>query len=385
MTSSLEDRIPAPSEPATAPCVAIVHDYLTQRGGAERVVLSMSRAFPDAPIYTTLYNPETTYPEFRQRQIITSPLNRLGPLRRDHRRALPLLAWAAGRLKPDADVVLTSSSGWAHGARTDAPTIVYCHAPARWVYQSEVYLGGPMHQTPIGWALALLRPGLRLWDRRAARSADVYLANSHVVQARIGRAYSRDAEVLAPPHTVATDGSLEPIPEVAAWEEGGYLLVVSRLMPYKNADQVIAALRGRPDRLLVIGDGPLWESLRASAPDNVRLVRDLTDAQMRWAYMHARLLVAPSHEDFGLTPLEAAAFGIPTLALRAGGYLDTIDQTVNGAFFARPKAADIARALDRVADRVWDREAIRGHAENFSEARFHERLYQIVAQHAHRR
>lgn len=382
MTSSHDERYDTAVAQRPAPRVAIVHDYLTQRGGAERVVLSMSRALPDAPIYTTLYNPDTTYPEFRQRQIITSPLNRIWALRRDHRMALPLLPWAASRLTPDADVVLTSSSGWAHGARTNAPTIVYCHAPARWVYQSEVYLGGPMLRSPIGWALALMRPGLRRWDRRAARSADVYLANSRVVQARIEDAYARNAEVLAPPHTVATDGPLEPITAVSGWADEGYALVVSRLLPYKNVQQVIRAMRGRADRLLIVGDGPLWASLRANAPDNVRLVRELTDAQMRWAYTNARLLVAPSHEDFGLTPLEAAAFGVPTVALRAGGYLDTIDEEVNGIFFSRPTPADIAMALDRAAERAWDREAIMDHAEYFNEARFHERLHQIVAQQA---
>ena len=150
-----------------------------------------------------------------------------------------------------------------------------------------------------------------------------------------------DAEVLPPPFAVDTTGEQEAVPEAADWGEG-YHLVVSRLLPYKNVDQVIEAFRDLPERLLVIGAGPLLAPLRAAAPDNVRIATDLTDAQMRWAYAHARALVAASHEDFGLTPLEAGAFGRPTLALRAGGYLDTIADGVNGAFFDEP-TADAAR------------------------------------------
>ena len=123
------------------PTVAIAHDYLTQRGGAERVVLALHRAFPDATIHTTLYDPDGTYPEFRDARIVTSPINRIGPLRREHRAALPLLPYAVSRLRIDADVVVASSSGWAHGVPTTGRKIVYCHAPARWLYQADAYLG----------------------------------------------------------------------------------------------------------------------------------------------------------------------------------------------------------------------------------------------------
>ena len=152
----------------TRPRVAIAHDYLTQRGGAERVVLALHRAFPEATIHTTLYDPDGTYPEFRDARIETSPLNKVGRLRRSHRAALPFLAPASSRLRIDADVVVASSSGWAHGFAITGRRLVYCHAPARWLYQPVEYLGGPPYSSARGLALAAMRPFLLRWDRRAA-------------------------------------------------------------------------------------------------------------------------------------------------------------------------------------------------------------------------
>lgn len=354
------------------PRVAIAHDYLTQRGGAERVVLALLQAFPDATVHTTLYDPESTFPEFRDVDIRVSPLNRVGLLRRHHRAALPFLPFASSALRIDADLVVASSSGWAHGFPATGRTLVYCHAPARWLYQSERYLGGDPSRSPTGLALLALRAPLRRWDRRAAARGDAYLANSHVVRERIGEAYGIDAEVLPPPFAVDTTGEQEAVPEAADWD--AFHLVVSRLLPYKNVDRIIEAFRGLPEKLLVIGAGPLLEELRATAPDNVRIATDLTDAQMRWAYARATALVAASHEDFGLTPLEAGAFGRPTLALRAGGYLDTIAEGVNGAFFDEPTAAAIRAAVVADRGRTWDPAAIRAHVEAFSPKRFVERV-----------
>jgi glycosyltransferase involved in cell wall biosynthesis len=364
------------------PRVAIAHDYLTQRGGAERVVLSMLRAFPDATIHTTLYDPEGTYPEFREADIVTSPLNKVGRLRRDHRLALPLLAPASSRLRVDADVAIISSSGWAHGFDVTGASVVYCHNPARWLYQTDEYLGGSPWRSPIGPPLLAMRPALRRWDRRAAAQVDTYFANSRVVQQRIRQTYGRDAELLHPPHGMDPTAPQEPIPAIADWADG-YSLVVSRLMPYKNADQAIEAVRGTDRRLVIIGKGPEEERLRALAPDNVRMLTGLTDAQMRWAYAHARVLVAPSHEDFGLTPLEAAAFGVPTVALHAGGYLDTIVDGETGLYFETPTATAIAEALTRADAHAWDRDVLLARADAFSEARFIERL-QRAAEEARR-
>ena len=357
-----------------SPRVAIAHDYLTQRGGAERVVLAMHRAFPEATIHTTLYDPGGTYPEFRDAHVVTSPIDRIAPLRRDHRAALPLLPYAVSHLPVDADVVIASSSGWAHGVPTTGRKLVYCHAPARWLYQTDAYLGGPATGSVRGRALLALSGWLRRWDRRAAASADHYLANSTVVRDRIEAAYGIVADVLPAPYGIDPLGARAEVPELAGWAAEGYLLVVSRLLPYKNVDVAVAAVSGLSQRLVVVGSGPLESRLRASASQNVRIVTGLTDSELRWTYAHASALVAPSLEDYGLTPLEAAAFGVPTVALRAGGYLDTVDESVNGTFFDAPTPDEVRSAIGRALGRQWDFAAVRAHAERFSEPVFHERL-----------
>lgn len=360
------------------PQIALAHDYLTQRGGAERVVLSLLKAFPEAPLYTTLYEPDSTFPEFRQAHIITSGLNRIPVLRRDHRLALPMLAAASDAMNIPADIVVASSSGWAHGFRTTGRKLVYCHSPARYLYLTDEYLGRPAHRDPLGIGLLALRPHLTRWDQRAARTADVYLANSTVVRDRIQRVYGRTAAVVPPPPGVTDRGDRSPVPALADWQEEGWFLVVSRLLPYKNVDQVIDAFRGLSDRLVVVGRGPLGPALRQAAPANVRLLEGLTDAELRWIYAGSRALIAPSYEDFGLTPVEAGLFGKPCLALRAGGYLDTIADGVSGLYFDTPTVGAIQGAVRRHAARPWDASAIRSHADQFSERRFMTRLQDEV-------
>ena len=356
------------------PRVAIAHDYLTQRGGAERVVLAMARAFPEARIHTTLYDPDSTYPEFAGHEVVTSPLNRIGAVRRRHRLALPLLAPTASAMRVDADVVLVSSSGWAHGFGHGGRSLVYCYSPARWLYQTETYLGGPAHRSPRGIALLALRPALRRWDLRAALGATRYLAISRVVQGRIHDSYGIDAEVVPAPHSMDVSAPQEVVPELSDWADDGYHLVVSRLLPYKNVDVVVEAVRGTEHRLVVVGAGPGRDALLASAPANVRLVSGLSDAQIRWVYAHSRALVAPSIEDYGLSPLEAAVFGRPSLTLRAGGYLDTVLEGVTGLHVDAPEPGLVRAGLDAMATHAFDTDVLRAHADRFSEVGFAARL-----------
>jgi glycosyltransferase involved in cell wall biosynthesis len=359
--------------------IAIAHDYLTQRGGAERVVLALHREFPEATIHTTLYDAGGTYPEFRDARIVTSPLNRVGLFRHSHRAALPFLAGAASRLRIDADVVIASSSGWAHGFDIRGKSLIYCHAPARWLYQPREYLGGPMYASGPGLALAALRPALTGWDRRAAKRADRYLCNSRVVRDRVAQAYGIDAALVHAPLSLDVAGVAQPVPDLVDWAESGYLLVVSRLLPYKNVDQVIEAVRGLDERLVVVGAGPERHRLERLLPENARIVTHLTDSQIRWTYAHASTLIAPSLEDYGLTPLEGGAYGKPTLALRAGGYLDTVVEGVTGLFFDAATPESVRGAIHEVRQRTWDLDAIAHHMTQFTEARFADRLRAEVA------
>ncbi|MEP6651076.1 MAG: glycosyltransferase [Lapillicoccus sp.] len=365
------------SQSARRPTVAIAHDYLTQRGGAERVVLSMLRAFPDATIYTSMYDPEGTYPEFRRARVVTSPLNNLPVLRHHHRAALPLLPLAARTMRIGEDVVLASSSGWAHGFSASGRRLVYCHAPARWLYQAEAYLGSEHTRSLRGIALLTLTPWLRRWDKRHARAADGYLANSRVVRDRMRETYGIEAAVLPAPHAMDSTDRQERVAALDGWSD--YHLVVSRLLPYKNVEAAVEAFRDLPERLVVVGRGPLRRSLERRLPSNVRLLSDLTDAQLRWVYAHSRALVAPSLEDYGLTPLEAAAYGKPTLALGAGGYLDTVVPGTTGLFFRHPTPIEIRTAVLAARQRDWSETTIREHAKRFNEPAFHAALHQAVA------
>ncbi len=354
--------------------VAIAHDYLTQRGGAERVVLAMRRAFPDAPIYTTLYDPDGTYPEFRDADVRTSWLNRVPSFRHDHRLALPLLPAASDLLFIDADLVIVSTSGWAHGFPTRGKRLVYCYSPPRWVYLTDTYLGKPAHTSPVGLATLGLRPFLRRWDQaRAARaeSSGKYLAISTVVQERIRTCYGFGSDIVAAPHSYDSALPQEPIKELGDWASGGFHLVVSRLLPYKNVAQVVDAFSQLPEeRLVIIGRGPEWARLDAAKGPNVRMLQGLSDAQMRWAYAHCIALIAPSFEDFGLTPLEAGVYGKPALTLRGGGFLDTIEPGVSGEFFDEPTPDAVAAAIRSNRGRVWNEGAIRAHVAGFGEDRF---------------
>ncbi len=379
--------MPSPRE-VPLPRVAIAHDYLTQRGGAERVVLAMHRAFPDAPIATTLFDPDGTYPEFGDLDVRVSGLDRIAPLRHHHRLALPLLAPAVDHLTIDAEVVLVSSSGWAHGVHTTGRKVVYCHSPARWLYVDDQENTTGLSARMGKAAMALLGPRLKRWDRRAAYTADVYLANSKVTQQRIRDAYGIDAEVLHPPVAVDVHGPREALVTASAGKEreleSGFLLVVARLMPYKNIDAVAQAVAAMADvRLVIVGSGPAEADVRAAATpagDRITLLDRVTDAELRWLYANASALVCAAPDDFGLTPVEAAAFGTPTVGIRAAGLLETIVEDETGVFFDEPTPQAISSAIERLSRERWDEQRIREHADTFSEARFADRLHRAVAE-----
>jgi glycosyltransferase involved in cell wall biosynthesis len=367
--------VPPEAGTATTEPVALAHDYLTQRGGAERVALALATAFPGASLTTSLYDPEGTYPEFARLDVRTLPLDRLKPLRTRHRLAFPLLAPAFSRARLDAEVSVCSSSGWAHGIGVTGRKVVYCHTPARWLYQSDRYLAG--RAPGSGALLSALAPPLKRWDRRAAASAHRYLVNSTTVRDRVSDLYGIEAEVLPPPVEIDPDGPYEPVAGI----DPGFFLCVSRLMPYKNVEEIASAFRSMPDhRLVIVGSGPLTERIRNDAPPNVTLIDRVGDAGLRWLYASSLGLIAASYEDFGLTPVEAAAFGKPTAALHWGGFLDTIVDGSTGLFFDRPEPQAIAEATERLSRTTWDADALARHARTYGLDRFVERMRTVVAE-----
>jgi glycosyltransferase involved in cell wall biosynthesis len=215
---------------------------------------------------------------------------------------------------------------------------------------------------------------LRRWDTRAARSADVYLANSSHTAGMIRAAYGFEAEVLHPPVGIPVAGGLEPVPGI----EPGYFLCVSRLLPYKHVDVIVDAFsRLGAERLVVVGSGPLAQQLRSTAARNVTFLERVSDAQLRWLYANGRALVAASHEDFGLTPVEAAAFGTPAIVLRHGGYLETVLDANTGVFFDAPTPRAVVGAVQRFSELTWDRAVIRGRSDRLGDD-FARRLQELT-------
>lgn len=365
--------------PKKADCVpiAIAHDYLTQRGGAERVVLAMHRAFPDAPIYTTLYDPEKTYEEFKNCTIITSPLNKVPLFRKDHRLALPLLPIFSSLLCPRANKVLVSSTGWAHGFHLPKKTLVYCHSPARWIYLTDQYLGDTANPLIVG-VFKFLRPLLLRWDQQAAAKQTHYVANSSTIQHRIQDVYGKDVDIIYPPFSVKEGDRLKEIQGLEEFMADGYFLIVSRLLPYKNVQQALQAFATLEEKLLVVGAGPMKNELEEKATPNVAFASNLSDEQMSYAYAHATALLAISHEDFGITPLEGGAFGKPTIALHAGGFLDTIVEGINGIFIESPTPSEIEAAVRRFNPADFDASTVKAHVQKFSEERFREKIVQEI-------
>jgi glycosyltransferase involved in cell wall biosynthesis len=330
-------------------------------------------AFPKAPVYTSLFAPESTFPEYGLADVRSMRVNDFDVLRHSHRLAMPFLATSFSGLKVDAAVTICSTSGWAHGARTEGRKVVYCHNPARWLYQRDQYFGVYKGLAKRGISKAMSVP-LKRWDRRAACSADRYLVNSNIVRERVQRVYGIEAEVLHPPTTYTSDHPQQPM-----GFEPGYWLVVSRLMPYKNVQQIVAAFADLPrERLVVVGTGPDEKKIRATLPRNVSLVGTVEDSELAWLYAHSRAVISASYEDFGLTPLEANLFGRPIAALAWGGHLDTVCDGLNGVLFDEPEPAQIKTAVRRLEHMEWPERRLTDHAQMFDRSVFEERLQQIA-------
>jgi glycosyltransferase involved in cell wall biosynthesis len=350
--------------------VALAHDYLAVRGGAERVFASMVRTVPDAPIYTSIYAPEKNWPEFADNlNIVPSWLSRVGVFRGNYRLAFPLLAPTISRTTIDADVLLCSSSGWSHGFATTGRKLVYCYNPARWLYQTSDYVRSGRKSWYV--ATHVMRPVLRGWDQRSAATADRYLAISSIVARRIADNYGFDAEVLPPPTTLDAGG---PSSEVVGLSPG-FVLSIGRLMSYKNVDRLIDAFRQLPDQeLVIVGDGPFRQHLTALAGPNVRFLGHVDDATLRWLYANCAALAAASHEDFGLTPVEVGLFGKPSVTLRYGGFLDTQIEGVTGLHFDDLDATHIAGAIRDTLATTWSAPEIIASSMRYHEVGFADRL-----------
>ncbi len=354
--------------------IAVVHDYFTQMGGAERVAEELARMLPSASVYTTVAMPELLPPGLSSRRVETSWMQHLPSIKRYYRIYFLLYPFAVRSLDLSPyDLVVSSSSGYAKGVRTsrDAIHVCYCHTPMRWAWSFASYSA----QETASIARRLLLPpmmrALRKWDERASHYPDHFVANSKTVAARILRAYGRTAEVIHPPIDV---NRFRPSPE-----QEDYYLVLARLISYKRIDLAIEACSRLGRRLLIIGDGPDRDRLMAKAGPTVQFLSRLSDAEVEHYAARCRALLFPGEEDFGMAPLELAAAGRPTIAFRAGGAVETILDGVTGIFFDRQEAGDLAEAIVRFERHEWSAKLLRSHAEGFSAEVFQARFRQFLA------
>jgi glycosyltransferase involved in cell wall biosynthesis len=353
--------------------LTIAHDYFTQRGGAERVAAKLIAALEPDRVVTAVHAPPRSFPLPHMERIETSFLQSLPWLQRDPRRAFGLLPLAWRLFAPVTEgVLLCSSSGWSHALRItgDAVKVVYCHNPARWLYQPDDYLKD--RSRAVRALVAVARPAMLRFDRAAARTAAVYIANSTVVAGRIRAAYGVEAIVIHPPVTIDAGGARTAVH--TKW--ASFFLTVGRGRGYKNTNRLVEAFRSMPEqRLVIVGTDIDPDSL----PANAQAFGRVTDEQLRWLYASCRALVSVADEDFGLTPLEANAMGAPALVLRAGGFLDSLAEGVSGRFIESRSVPDIVDAV-RSFPHAWNPEDARRHAERFSLDAFIRRLRSVLLQ-----
>lgn len=355
--------------------LALVHDWLNQRGGAEDVLETLVRMYPEAPVYTSIYAPEAMPGSYRQWDIRTLWIDRLPGIHGHHQPYLPAypLAWGGCDLS-DYDIILSNKSGFCHGVRHGPETlhVCYCLAPTRYVWELDAYIA---REGLGGAARAALRPliaALRRWDFAAAQRVNTFIAISTAIRERIRRYYGRDSEIIYPP--VATE-RFQP-----ASRTEDYFLVVSRLIPYKRIDLAVQACTRLGLPLKVGGRGRDLDRLREMAGPTVEFLGYVPDDALPELMARCRALLFPGLEDFGITPVQAQAAGRPVIAYGGGGALDTVIPGQTGALFDAMTVDSLADALARFDAAAYSPAALRAHAERFDERVFEQRLSRALEQ-----
>ena len=345
-----------------------MHDYLLVLRGAERTFLEIAASWPEAPVYTLLYDADGMRGRLADRRVVTSRLQRLHARQGGFRRALPLFPGAAERLPvQEHELVVSSSSAFAHGVRPapDAVHVVYCHSPFRYAW----------HERERGLAEAprVLRPLLgrtleriRRWDVEASARVTHYVANSEITRRRIAEFYDRDAVVVHPPVEVERFHRAAP-------EE--YFLVVGELVPHKRVEVALEAARAAGKRVVVVGGGPELERLQALYEGPHAEFRGrVDDDELERLYARARALIVPNVEEFGIAAVEAQASGRPVVAPSAGGTKETVVPGLSGVLVPPGDVDALAEALRYTDFDAFSPDLIAAHAQRFSAAEFRRRF-----------
>lgn len=346
--------------------VALVHDFLIQMGGAEKVVEIMAETFSEAPIYTSATKGQNLFPIFASDRVINSWMQKIPGLEKWHKQLFFLYPFAFKNLSvaPQKDTIWLSSSSFSKWLPKPkgSKIICYCHTPPRFFWSSDDYLRNEISNRWLRNLVTLMMPFYRESDKIQSEKIDLFVANSEHIQKRIEECYDRESLVIYPPVNVERF-------QVSQHSED-YYLIVSRLVSYKRIDIAVEACSNTNRKLIVIGDGPDRERLEAMAGPTIEFLGRVSDEVVEEKITNCRGLIFPGLEDFGITPVEAQACGKPVIAFRGGGALETVIENETGVFYDGFDPSLFQLALDDFEQRTWNPVYIRRNSERFSETRF---------------
>lgn len=357
--------------------VALVHDWLTNFAGGERVLYELHRMFPDAPIYTSVFD-KSALPQFDDAEVRTTWLQKMPFLKFKHQLWTPLRPRAFRSLDLSKfDLVISSSSAEAKQVRVrkGATHICYCHTPTRYFWVNPDYYKQNPGLGPLNFLAPLVMPifinSLKKSDFKAAKRVDYFVANSNEVKSRIEKSYGRESVVINPPVEV------ERFRTESHHKRSGFV-IISRQIPYKRIDLAIKACNELKLPLTVIGTGPEHENLKSIAGDTITFTGFVSDEEVPDYFHKAEAFIFPSDEDFGIAPVEAMAAGLPVIAFGKGGILDSVVDGETGVLFERQTVDSLKKAIAKYQSTKFDRAKISKHAERFNIERFRLEMTEFI-------
>ncbi|MBI4231841.1 glycosyltransferase [Candidatus Peregrinibacteria bacterium] len=347
--------------------IALVFDWMTNPGGAEKVNLVLHKMFPQAPIFTSIFNAKA-FPEFDSAAINTSFIQNLPFAKTKHQLYLSLMPYAYELFDlSNFDIVISSSHSCAKGIITKPETlhICYCHSPMRYAWDNwHSYIREYKMNALLKRFAKKRMHKLRIWDRLSAERVDYFIANSQTTKRRIAKYYKHQSSII---HPMIKHQNYE-----IANSTKGYFLAVGRLIPYKKFDLIVETFNQIGLPLKIAGTGIMEQELRRQAKGNIEFLGYVPESMLKKLYSECEALIFPQVEDFGITTIEAMASGRPVIAFRAGGALDTVIEDQTGIFFDKQTSLHLKAAIEKYQENKDDfiPEKIRAHAANFSQKNF---------------
>ncbi len=347
--------------------VALIQDWLTNFTGSEQCLFALHQVYPQAPIYTSVYNRQKV-PQFKNAKVITSFLQNFPTAKNKHQRFIPFMPFAFEQFDlSEYDIVISSSHSCSKGVITSPETlhICYCYTPTRYLWEIGIdkRLTGGIIKGFIG-------NYLRVWDRQAADRVDYFVGISEAVRKRIKKYYDREAEVIYPPVNTSFYKPQEKI--------GDYFLIISRLIPYKKIDIAVKAFNDLNLPLVIIGSGPEFKKLKKIAKPNIKFLGRLKDDELKKYYSQCKAFIFPGEEDFGITPVEAMSSGRPVIAYSKGGTRETVKEGITGVFFSESTPQCLIDVVKKFKPENYNPKVIRQHALSFDISVFKRKIKYFV-------